>query len=89
MKVEIYSYSFKEPKVRLIGTWTLAPNGHAVCDSAFDQESAEINGIMGKGYVLFPRDGEAFLRGLPREYAGRTYVGAVVVEDDAAPASGK
>ncbi len=84
MKVEIQKYSFDHPKVRLICTWTLAPNGHAVCDSAFDQESAEINGILGKGCVLFPRNGEAFLRGLPREYAGRTYYGAVIVEDEAA-----
>ncbi|WP_395740639.1 hypothetical protein [Prosthecobacter sp.] len=79
MKVEIRSYHH-DPNGTLLRTWTLDRNGRAVCDNASVQEEAELDGIVGQGRMYYPKDGEAFLRHLPCEYANSSFVRAMIVE---------
>ncbi|WP_395740628.1 hypothetical protein [Prosthecobacter sp.] len=55
-------------------------NGHAVCDDPTTQEMVEYSGICANGSLYFPKDGEEFLRNYPLEYAGSSFVRAVIVE---------
>ena len=79
MKIEIRSYS-KDPNGKLCETWTLNQNGQAICDDASEQEANEIHGISSRGHRYYPKDGEAFLRNLPSEYANSSFIRAVIVE---------
>jgi hypothetical protein len=55
---------------QVLHTWTLK-NGQAVCDNPSAQAEAEERGFVdpGKGLV-FPADGERFIRLLPLVYPG-------------------
>ncbi len=79
MKVEIRNYH-RDPKGTLLRTWTLDSNGRAVCDNATEQEEVEHDGIICRGRMYYPKDGEAFLRNLPCEYANSSFVHAIIVE---------
>ncbi|WP_395740631.1 hypothetical protein [Prosthecobacter sp.] len=80
MKVEIRNYH-NAPEGRIDCTWTLAPNGHAVCDDADQQEMLEYGGICGShGRLYYPKDGEDFLRNYPLEFANSSFIRAIIVE---------
>ena len=79
MKVEIRNYH-NNSKGALHCTWTLDANGHAVCDDADEQEMVEYSGIIGRGRKYFPKDGEAFLRNYPHEYANSSFIRAIIIE---------
>ena len=80
MKVEIRSYSRDHKNGELLHTWTLDRNGRAICDDASEQEEVEHDGIIGRGRKYFPKDGEAFLRNYPHEYANSSFIRAIIIE---------
>ena len=68
MKVEILTFS--DGVQRVAATWTLL-DGVAVCDVPLFQHQAERDGLaVGGPRLLYPRDGAAFLEGLPIEFSG-------------------
>ncbi len=79
MKVEIRNYH-RDPKGKLLHTWILDGNGRAVCDNTAEQEEVEHDGIISRGRKYYPKDGEAFLRNLPWEYANSSFVHALIIE---------
>ncbi|HYF37520.1 MAG TPA: hypothetical protein VD994_19620 [Prosthecobacter sp.] len=81
MKVEIRTYREDHENGKLLRTWALDKMGRAVCSSPSSQEGAELHGIIGEGgRRYYPKDGEAFLRNLPLEYSGSSFVSAVIIE---------
>lgn len=80
MKVEVRNYYRDHAKGELDCTWTLGADGQAVCDDPGEQEEVEHDGIVGRHGLLYPKDGEAFLRGLPYEYAGSSFIRAIIIE---------
>ena len=81
MKVEIRSYYRDHVNGDLCYTWTLGANGRAVCSNASVQEEVEHDGIFGRhGRLYYPKDGEDFLRNLPYDYAGSSFIRGVIIE---------
>ncbi|MDZ4286946.1 MAG: hypothetical protein U0984_03255 [Prosthecobacter sp.] len=81
MKAEILSFS-GDGEAEVLYTWTLAEDGTAVCSSALGQARMEEDGIVepGKG-LIFPKDGRAFIQGLPREFSGSRARARLVAEE--------
>lgn len=81
MKVEVRNYYRDHAKGGLDCTWTLGADGHAVCDDPTEQKEVEHDGICGRhGRLYYPKDGEAFLRNLPYEYAGSSFIRAILID---------
>ncbi|MFC5457261.1 hypothetical protein [Prosthecobacter fluviatilis] len=81
MKVEIRTFYEDHKNGELLETWRLGSNGHATCDDSSKQAEVEQDGIIGKGgRKYFPKDGEAFLRNYPYEYANSSFTRAIIIE---------
>lgn len=81
MKVEIRNYHPSNGGNGYLNeTWSLDSNRRAVCDDPSVQEDAEREGIRSGGCHYYPRDGEAFLRQLPYEFANSSFTRAIVIE---------
>lgn len=81
MKVEIRNYCRDYQNGKLIGTWNLDGQGHAVCDNASYAHRFYVHGAVGDhGHIYYPQDGEPFLRSLPDQYANSSFVAAEIIE---------
>lgn len=80
MKVEIRSYRQDHINGKLLCTWTLGGDGHAMCTNPTKQAELEHDGIVAHGRYYYPKDGEDFLRNYPYEYVNSSFIRAIVVE---------